>query len=420
MTIFPILVCAFSLALASSPPAVQPQSSATPIPPYIARGNEVEKKYHDYTARLSTAYDALRSAISRDAPELYKKLRPKPPKPVEFGYQVIPTLTKDAPFEERQDPPRAASTPYSWERTSQFIDWQLPKVDEMREQLKAASKAAPEERRPVYERYIAEYKELEDNQRLVDSHVQYNRFWQKAIAEDRPRFDRLTKLHDLVIQRQAILDKLAIRPDPELGKQEQEMAKAIHFQNSDIRPVSFLKLSHPKPNVWTIEVPLYTDITDRKFLGEVRAVIERLWSFEERERSYKLRVRLKPLTAAALYKGSKPPKKGAHLDVKAHANRFPTDGGIITTGTNSTYAIPGRYIALGPQPISHNVLAHEFGHILGFVDGYFRGYRDLGNQGYEVLEIVPDPDDIMSTPGAGHVRAHHYEKIFSAAAGQNK
>jgi hypothetical protein len=57
-------------------------------------------------------------------------------------------------------------------------------------------------------------------------------------------------------------------------------------------------------------------------------------------------------------------------------------------------------------------MAHEFGHILGFIDGYFRGYRDRDTQGYEVLEIVPDPDDIMCTPGSGHVRAHHFDQLL--------
>jgi hypothetical protein len=45
------------------------------------------------------------------------------------------------------------------------------------------------------------------------------------------------------------------------------------------------------------------------------------------------------------------------------------------------------------------VLAHEFGHVLGLRDAYFRGYRDLGADGYQVMEVVADPDDIMGAPG---------------------
>ena len=73
-------------------------------------------------------------------------------------------------------------------------------------------------------------------------------------------------------------------------------------------------------------------------------------------------------------------------------------GAVLTTGANSTHVL-GRSINVGPHDIAPNPLAHEFGHILGFVDRYFRGYRDQGPDGFEVLEVVIDPEDIMSAPG---------------------
>lgn len=426
--------------LPTEPKAPAGAAAKVAVPAYIARGDEVEKKYDEYTEKLARAYEVLKAALVKDAPDLYRKLKPEPPKPVAYGYQIVPELTKDAAFGERTDPPRASSSPYSWERTSIYIDWQLPKLDEMLEQLKAARSVTPKERREVYERYIKEYKEFEENQRLVDTHIKYNRFWQHAIAEDRPRFDRLTKLHDLVLARQAIQDALGAKAEADfralvsrippieglkldlagpraelersLSSLERQMAEAIHSQNANITVPAYLKLSHPRKTLWQVEVPLYTDITDRKFLNSAKAAIERLWSIDDRERSYKMKVTIRQLAPVALYKGAAP-KRGAHIDLKSHTERFPRDGGVLTTGTNSTYAIPGKYIALGPQPISQNVLAHEFGHILGFVDGYFRGYHDLGAQGFEVLEVVPDPDDIMSTPGAGRVLPYHYDKLFA-------
>ena len=68
------------------------------------------------------------------------------------------------------------------------------------------------------------------------------------------------------------------------------------------------------------------------------------------------------------------PKK----DLQAHIARFPRDGAVLTTGANLTHVTPGRCVVLGPQDIAPHVLAHELGHILGFKDMYFRGYRDLG------------------------------------------
>ena len=65
--------------------------------------------------------------------------------------------------------------------------------------------------------------------------------------------------------------------------------------------------------------------------------------------------------------------------------------------------------------MSLNTAAHEFGHILGFIDGYFRGYRDLGEYGYEVVEIIADPADIMSASTTGKVLSRHLDRLLTGS-----
>ena len=64
------------------------------------------------------------------------------------------------------------------------------------------------------------------------------------------------------------------------------------------------------------------------------------------------------------------------------------------------------------------MLAHELGHNPGFRDFYFRGCRDLGADGYLVMEAIADPNDIMGAPGYGPVLRRHFEKIVEGAAGR--
>ena len=91
--------------------------------------------------------------------------------------------------------------------------------------------------------------------------------------------------------------------------------------------------------------------------------------------------------------------------------RFPAGAASLTTGAITTHVAEGRCIALGPHEIQSRVFAHEFGHILGFRDAYSRGYRDLGADGFEVMEVVADADDIMGASGTGTVKRRHFERL---------
>ena len=57
---------------------------------------------------------------------------------------------------------------------------------------------------------------------------------------------------------------------------------------------------------------------------------------------------------------------------------------------------------------------HEFGHLLGFPDGYIRGYKDLGETGLQIEELTTVYDDIMSSPRDGAVLPAHFKMIMEA------
>jgi len=148
---------------------------------------------------------------------------------------------------------------------------------------------------------------------------------------------------------------------------------------------------------------VYTDIEDEEFLTKAESAIEQLWQARDGGTTYLLDMEIRKVPPLA--------ERGARIDVRAHAAQFPEDGGILTSGAQTTHSLVGRYVAVAPGDLSTRTLAHEFGHILGFRDGYIRGYRDLGERGFEILELTSVFDDIMSAPREGTVQAAHFKLI---------
>lgn len=212
--LLPLPLVGVFIALTSAPLAAEDKPGTpitrsqvtAPLPPYVQKGNEVDARYRVYTERLKKFYEGLKARLAVEAPDLVKKLRDKSPKPVAYGYQIVPRLVADKPSPEK--PSRVTSTSFSWGRTERFIDGDLKKLTALKEILQKSSERPAPARRPINEKMVTDYNQLEDNQRLIDHHVQYNRFWQNAIASEPARYDRLTRQHDAVLERQEIRDRL--------------------------------------------------------------------------------------------------------------------------------------------------------------------------------------------------------------------
>ena len=419
---------------------------AVAVPPYVRRGDEVEARYRAYRDRLQHLYEVLFARAKRDAPALFPTLEAASPKPVLHGYQILPKLVPDAPPPSER--PRAKSSWYSWPWTEQLIDRDRQKLDRLEAELDRLATLTATERKAAYEKMVADYRQLAQSQRMIDAHIQYNRLWQPAIANDKPGYDRQTALHNAVLERQAILDALSA-PDEaafhkalsgltgidgekardavetELREREKALARAIHEATDHITPPPFLHIEHPTPHRWIVHVPFYTDIEDSEFIRSFKTAIESVWQLRDGDHEFAVQLSIIYVSATRLYRerpecggngpsACLPPQKGEQPNLTAHVALFPKDGAVLTTGAISTH-VTGRVIALGPHDLAPHVLAHEFGHILGFKDVYFRGYQDLGADGYQVMEVVAEPEDIMGAPGNGRVLRHHFARII----GQN-
>jgi tetratricopeptide (TPR) repeat protein len=414
---------------------------------YVTRGHQTEALQRVYHERIERLHGALTSVLRVVAPEQVDTLAPPPPPDV-FGYQLIPSLDLDGPPPPPGTKSQVAS--YSWKWSDTLIKRELQAIERLEAELAQVPRSA--DARAAVEKVASGYRQAVANRKAVDSDMAYNWTWQTQIAGNRPLFDRLEKTQQMVLKREAIEEALAsgdefrwraaagragvdVPGDAErlraaLTERAQSLSKDISAATNWTSSRSFLRIERPQPNHWLVTVPLYTDITDVSFVEGFVHAVETLWhvsrSQAEGTEEFRVHVDLQRISPERLYcrhdsvsAGSvdacTPPARGVHIDVDAHVGRFPAGGAILTTGASLLRFVGEHAIALGPQAVSPHVLAHEFGHLVGFPDAYFRGYRNAGPDGFVVTELA-DLADIMGAPGAGPVLPRHFETLIANQA----
>lgn len=343
------------------------------------------------------------------APELMKKLNPDPPKPFATGYQLLPKIQwKDDDYAAlKKDAPIGVATP--------AFNWPKARASALEDRDKAALLAADVTKALTeheLDGLISRYQDRDRARSLMDSIIEYNKTWQKMIADEIPRWNQLTKQWDDVVRRAEVADLLKKREDPALRKEFNEISSRI--DSIVYRPPaerSFFRLVRRPGGKIQIRIPMVTDIEDEAYLKKVEAWLERFWSLDE----FSIDLVVRRISPRALYGKEPVPKKGEPIDVAKHRDRFPKNAVILTTGANTLGADANKhgmpFITLPSSDISAYALAHEFGHNLGLHDAYLRGYRDLGEDGYEVREAIPDTSDIMCNSNRGVPRRRHFEIV---------
>lgn len=390
---------------------------------YVERGDQVENRYDAYSKRLARHHAALVAAVKEHTPDLLARLQPR--EPIQYGYRVLPRIM---PAVRVETPTPTTPVAYSWPWTDRLIDHELREIGRSEADLRRSANSM--ERRAILERLTLSYARQSRRLQNIYAHLQYNRFWQSAIAADRLGFDRQTMLQNRILERQQLIHRLkfahktagrSARPEDSvlqrggmtsaLRSREARLTRRIDQALGAIQPPSFIKIQNFN-GAWTIRLPLITDIEDREYVTAVKKIIEETWQFIDGKTRYRVELDVAHLSAKALY-GEKPkPNRGARLDLRDHLKRFPAGGAILTTGALTTH-VQDYAIVLGPHPIAPRVLAHEFGHILGFNDLYVRGYSNLGENGFQVIEVIADPADIMAATAQGSVLRSHFTRLIN-------
>jgi hypothetical protein len=428
------LLFAVSLFLLAAPPPTQKwpwraESEATDSP-YIQRGNEIQNEFKSYSDALADYYHRLAAALRSELPELVADLRV--PDTKRSGYQILPQVTPD----DLTETPAPGQSGYSWPWTERLIRRARHRLAHFDMQLRRTQSLDSAPRRAALEKLARDYDGLRQDLANLEAHVQYNRFWQSVIAADRASYDREMLLYRDVLAREQVRDELryfnsafanapaALQPAfgvlslanrrDSLEKREALLCKRIDSALGQITTPAFISLER-RAHEWIFRVPLYTDIKDQDFIAAAKRMIEAVWRFADNGNTYRVEIQIPYLPTELLHADSEVAAPGEKLDVKEHLRNFPATAAVLTTGALTTH-VENNAIVLGPDSISPRVLAHEFGHVLGFRDRYIRGYRDLGKDGFEVLEAIADPRDIMGAPATGSVLSTHFDALIQAMA----
>jgi hypothetical protein len=384
-------------------------------PPYLERDDQVQRRHDAYQERLERFFKVLDARLAEDAPELRAGLAP--PTPVVYGYGILPKLTPEPP--RAAGPWRVASPSFSWKRTDGHIDRALVKLDALEAQFAGALRLPSEDRSRRYGELVEEYKQLVASQKLIGNLIHYNRLWQGEIARHPRVYDDLTALYDAAVERQTLVDAMTSADDrtkADVRARVDALSRRLDEATRKLPAPGYLRIDRPSAHRYVFRMPVYTDIENGAFLEWFRTAVEKAWQLRDGGDEFNVILEIRPASPAELYPDGRAPAHGTHIDLVDHTRRFPADGAVLTTGANTTQ-VRGRNIIIGPNEVAPHDIAHEFGHILGFRDGYFRGYRDRGPDGYEVLEIIFDPDDIMAAPGHGRVLRKHFDQLLAEKRG---
>jgi hypothetical protein len=407
------------------------------VPVHVQRGDGVQEHYDDYTKRLHAYYESLVVALQNRTPELLPIV--EPPHPLQHGYQILPNIVADP--SSLTKPARPQSAQYSWPWTDHLIDRASSDVARSAHELKRALSLEPKMRQMAYQQLAARYRQIHEQQQNIDAHIQYNRLWQEAIAANRSKYDRESVLHDRVLKREEVLEVFNARyaaartiahgtiKQVAVANLNELSSGLIHKANLLGREIdAATDLSFDTPGYVRVEqqianriihVLFYTDIQDNAFVQSAKRAMEDIWHLRSGKDDFSIQLHFSYVSPEHLYGTDKPPRTGQRMNIRKHVEQFPADGAVLTTGARTTH-VDGRAIILGPHDITKRVLAHEFGHILGFRDAYFRGYKDLAEDGFQVMEIVADSTDIMGNPATGAVLRRHYERLTSVDATKNR
>lgn len=375
---------------------VEGPSLPTAVEPWRHLHGWLSQQRDGMVRELEVAHGALlRRAHEADDEVARAELTDRPPELRPLGYGVLPEILPEQPPTSVQP----TENRYSLKEISTAY------AADFRDAALLARRAASDASLPLLP-WVAEFRRLRGRLRNLEENLNYHARWQAELRAHRDWFEAQNRIVDRVRSRIA-------------RGQEDEPVRFDEF--ALFRPTAALRIEREADGGALLRLRVTTDIEDASYLEHVRrAVIAPFERAAERE-GIRLRLDVQWLTTSpnAIY-DPEPPPLGAPIDRERHLAHFPEEALVLTSGVEHTVAVTGRAVILGSGEIAPRVLAHEFGHLLGFDDAYLRGFEGDPHGAYGVVfvEWVGLFDDLMGNPGGGEVSRAMLERLLAAYGGE--
>lgn len=258
---------------------------------------------------------------------------------------------------------------------------------------------------------VEEFESLLAAYRNIEDHLSYHDQWQNSVRKYPLFFQQRNRLLPMA-QELSDLVKTGEYPERVL-----ELRREIVQIVAPFKPAEGITLQTRISGQGLLTVKLCTDIEDQGFLEVFHSSVDKVYSQSamDSETLFSVELVWQLIAPEELYGGS-PPARGARINEAEHRDLFAGCPLVLTTGGNDTHALVGDQVVLGTRPINARVLAHEFGHLLGFGDSYLRAYEgEPGNPyGVVLIEWTGLTDDLMGRPGEGQVSPAMIDALFTA------
>ena len=354
---------------------------------------------HEYLAQsLSVIHRDLREAV-KGRPRLSELLKLAVHPQFRPGYGVVPEIVN-----------KVNAVPQQIRRTVYSLDWLRAEQSKLRDRVTEYSKHLASISESELEYQVNSYLRYREKHHLLAHHLTYHAYWQQAVRHYGDYFASRNALLPL-LQKMQQAQSARNQTTRFLALQKQFVELAAKFQR-----VPTLSIVAETNGIHRLPIEIWTDIDNEKFLRSFRRSAESMFndSPAAKQQRFELSVRFHRVSKFSLYPSGSAPKTGAAIDVAAHRSRFPPEALVLTTGAQSTHAWVGSAVLLGPEPISARSLVHEFGHLLGFGDGYLRTFEGAVNDpgGVNIIEWTGITNDLMGSDQGGRVTAEMIRKLL--------